>query len=1113
VDSKEDDMKHCYTIISFFSLGFTLFLLTGAQTCSRETPEQIILPDFAPDYEVKADFSQDLIRDTDWEYTGFLVSIEQNALWFREKSKAFAYPGEAPFCSTAVIRATIKVTEPIKKEWKIAGISVYSDDRYYWQLSLVEQPDSMGTGHFAELTEMYGGTWLAQYEQKTRLTALKEDRSFHWKYNEPYDFILILKGEGITGYILDKKGNVRVNVSYRFDNTAVTSGRPAVVSEGFLTSCFYFEVKGADTVQHTRIKPTFPRFPHDTQTDIEGKATGFFHTESIDGVDWVVGPSGAEFFITGTDHVNYNGMWCEALGYSPYKRNVEGKYENEDAWAASAAERLYSWGFNSLGSNSSLAVRYRGLPYPVNLNIGTRFDEAYHITPKTTWTGFPDVYHPEFRRFCELVAKKYCAPLKNDPWLLGYFLDNELEWHAWTGKGLFADTFSQLKDSPARTALVALIKDHYTDVRDFNKDWNIRIKNFDSLFSLTTAPEPLTENAQALIRTYIRLTAETYFSVTTSSIKKYDPNHMILGCRFAGQAPDIWDIAGRYCDIVSVNCYRTINLENGQITDGFENDLAAWHEKVQKPFMITEWSFPALDAGLPSKHGAGQRVPTQKDKAFAFTSFQKYLFSVPFIVGSNYFMWVDQPALGISSTFPEDSNYGLVKETDEPHTLLTEAAKNINSYAYEIHRGNTTDFSVMPGKPGIFSIENKSRKRGTCTVQIIGKEEDMSVTLDLLPGGTTHMLAPEAEKPEPGFHYVTCLVHPEEMLLEKNQSDNRAVQQWYVPGTAWHVNESSFRIPLLAANSSSGNLNNIPVTLDIPAPAGSEAGAWKLIAGNSGTEEQHVDWMKNGDRGTAALIIDSLTGYGNKDFFLYPASQGKGSVPVEPRQKKTIRLNNGILQVEKKNKQDGTILDSVTMKGTLLGRLVPLVWQYTNENKWVTTDTTESIAVTEGQVITVMHIILSHTKGPGKKYRICYRLTFFPGKSWFTSRFLWIENSDSSAWVCKGYYHYTLSFIGGSTAGDEDVFDHWVDKDKGYCFGVVSTSPEVTVKFWTDPDGNQHPDAYRELNRLLKPGERLELDDPTVYVLGCRVGEWYNTKKEVEDFSRMVTLVWEREER
>jgi hypothetical protein len=31
---------------------------------------------------------------------------------------------------------------------------------------------------------------------------------------------------------------------------------------------------------------------------------------------------------------------------------------------------------------------------------------------------------------------------------------------------------------------------------------------------------------------------------------------------------------------------------------------------------------------------------------------------LPFLIGYDYFMWVDEPASGISTSFPEDSNYG-----------------------------------------------------------------------------------------------------------------------------------------------------------------------------------------------------------------------------------------------------------------------------------------------------------------------------------------------------------------------------------------------------------------------------------------------------------------------
>jgi len=46
---------------------------------------------------------------------------------------------------------------------------------------------------------------------------------------------------------------------------------------------------------------------------------------------------------------------------------------------------------------------------------------------------------------------------------------------------------------------------------------------------------------------------------------------------------------------------------------------------------------------------------------------------------------IDLAALGISSTFPEDSNYGLVNERDEPRPGLTATAAELNPRACELH--------------------------------------------------------------------------------------------------------------------------------------------------------------------------------------------------------------------------------------------------------------------------------------------------------------------------------------------------------------------------------------------------------------------------------------------
>jgi len=56
-------------------------------------------------------------------------------------------------------------------------------------------------------------------------------------------------------------------------------------------------------------------------------------------------------------------------------------------------------------------------------------------------------------------------------------------------------------------------------------------------------------------------------------------------------------------------------------------------------------------------------------------------------------MYLDEPALGISSTFPEDSNYGLISEKDEPYPALTTAAAALNPQALQRHKeGNFKPF-------------------------------------------------------------------------------------------------------------------------------------------------------------------------------------------------------------------------------------------------------------------------------------------------------------------------------------------------------------------------------------------------------------------------------------
>jgi hypothetical protein len=102
---------------------------------------------------------------------------------------------------------------------------------------------------------------------------------------------------------------------------------------------------------------------------------------------------------------------------------------------------------------------------------------------------------------------------------------------------------------------------------------------------------------------------------------------------------------------------------------------------------------------VPSLHGAGMRVDTQQQKADCYAIFQRELLWLPFMVGSHYFMWCDEPALGISRDFPEDSNYGLVSETNEPYAELTATATRVNAQLAALHAGQIPPAAIKAGPP------------------------------------------------------------------------------------------------------------------------------------------------------------------------------------------------------------------------------------------------------------------------------------------------------------------------------------------------------------------------------------------------------------------------------
>lgn len=160
---------------------------------------------------------------------------------------------------------------------------------------------------------------------------------------------------------------------------------------------------------------------------------------------------------------------------------------------------LTSWGFNTIGWAQEVIIRTQ----TIHRHSRAWTHEAYqwadmpycHLLPFTEahqWeveTRLPDVFSEDFEQWCDTVAREHCAQMAEDPNLIGYFYCDCPTWV-------------------------------HTRPNNPTGPW------FD--------PTRL-ESAEG--RDELARMTERYYKVTHDAVRRYDPNHLILGDRYEGKGP------------------------------------------------------------------------------------------------------------------------------------------------------------------------------------------------------------------------------------------------------------------------------------------------------------------------------------------------------------------------------------------------------------------------------------------------------------------------------------------------------------------------------------------------------------------------------------------------
>ena len=515
--------------------------------------------------------------------------------------------------------------------------------------------------------------------------------------------------------------NVRLIPGISYDQIVDAYGQSAKEEwPGKLTRLSQFQSRRAEEEAELKVRPTL------ADRDEYGawasgpklEATGFFRAAKHEGKWWLVAPNGRLFFSIGLDCVTTREggtvvegreqmfQWLPPQGdplaaffetngsntpvglrdikfysgktFNFYQANLQRKYGDDwkQKWQATALARLRAWGVNTIANWSDPALYGNGrVAYTVTLGIRGSVGEV--SSGSDYWGHMRDVFDPRFPQAVDDSVKAMAQARRDDPWCIGYFVDNELAWGNMRNDrgryGLALGALAQAANSAAKLALVQQLKTRYSTIDRLNEAWGSHLASWEDFAAKPYQPEgewkpALKEDLAAFMTEY----ATRYFRTIRDALKKYDPHHLYLGSRFSGYTREEVLAAAQYTDVISFNIYRArVNPADWTVLDG-----------IDRPVVIGEFHMGALDRGM--FHPGLVSTPDQAARAAMYQDYVRSVADHPLFVGCHFFKFNDEPLTGRPRD-GENYNIGFTTVTDDVYPEMVAAAKAVHTEVYTRH--------------------------------------------------------------------------------------------------------------------------------------------------------------------------------------------------------------------------------------------------------------------------------------------------------------------------------------------------------------------------------------------------------------------------------------------
>lgn len=426
---------------------------------------------------------------------------------------------------------------------------------------------------------------------------------------------------------------------------------------------------------------------------IRFEPSGFFRLEKR-GRWWLVTPEGNAFLSLGMNHV-HTGWLNQAHNLEHWHKVFGAERYNDAMWKAGVRAKvirdLQAFGCNTMGMHNRYQDFHPALPVAWIKSI--RFVKSDHwLEPDQM--EFPDVFAPGFEVHCDLLAKREAAPLRKDPWLLGYAMTDcpvftEIDaaarpTHTYGSARGATQTWPRVlrnlpASAPGKQAYVERMRiRHSSWILHFNEVYGTDFDSWDDLLKAENwRPETDLTNARELQdnRDFLEQVVERYYAVTTGAVRRHDPNHLFLGDKLNANTDSgdaVVHITAKYTDLIFYQMYGRWQEQRPVV--------ARWAAKTDKPCFNGDGGFSVPQAYMPNPHGP--HAVDHEHSAEMMREFCDQMFGRNDFVGWTICGWLDTHITMPKKRFKQHA--GVQDAFGNHHAPLRRTLSDVSRQIYQV---------------------------------------------------------------------------------------------------------------------------------------------------------------------------------------------------------------------------------------------------------------------------------------------------------------------------------------------------------------------------------------------------------------------------------------------